>query len=552
MCLSRIIYLFFMLLLNYNHFALAEGVALHGKASLNEEQTPAYVRFDAPKGGRLVTGVLGSFDTINPFNLKGTAGPEIRHYTVESLMKRHMDEPFALYPWLASSMIIKDNRLSVQFNLNEKARFSDNSRVTAQDILYSYTLLKTEGRPLYRTYYNKVTKVETPNEATIIFHLKEDEDRELPLILALMPILKANQFKEGRFAETTLSPVIASGPYIITEAKPSERITMQLNKNWWAKDLSLNKGQQNFDELRFDFYRDQTALVEAFKKGLVDWRFETDPARWRELKKGNQDYYEIKTDQPLQYRAYFLNMRREYFKDKRVRQALNLLFDAEFINKQLYEGQYTRLTSTFTGSELASNAIKHETSRATLREAIALFKQVGYEIKNGVMQDEKGKPYAPEIIVNTRDKERLARATAMQFAKVGITLSIRLLDNVQYEFRLQRFDYDVIDTNLTNSLSPGNEQAIYWGSKAALSEGSRNYAGVQDNELDALIAKLIVAETREDIIINAKAIDRRLFEIHATIPLFQPPVQYIALQKHIKMPDKQSKYGYLPEVWWKE
>jgi peptide/nickel transport system substrate-binding protein len=552
MCLSRIIYLFYMLLLSYSTIALAEGVALHGNPALKEGENPTYVRFDAPKGGRLITGVLGSFDTINPFNLKGTAGPEIRHYTVESLMKRHMNEPFALYPWLASQMIIGDKRLSVRFKLNNKARFSDETRVTAQDILFSYNLLRTEGRPHYRTYYNKVTKVETPNDETIIFHLKEGEDRELPLILALMPIMKANQFVEGRFAETSLSPVIASGAYVITQAKPGERITMQLNKNWWAKDLPLNKGQQNFEELRFDFYRDQTALVEAFKKGLVDWRFETDPARWRELKTGNQNYYEIKTNQPLQYRAYFFNIRRDYFKDKRIREALNLIFDAEFINKQLYEGQYTRVTSIFTGSELASNIVKHETSRATLREALALFKQVGYEVKNGVMQDAQGKAFTPEIIVNTRDKERLARATAAQFAKAGITLSIRLLDNVQYEFRLQRFDYDLIDTNLTSSLSPGNEQAVYWGSKAALSEGSRNYVGLQDSDVDASIAKLILAETREDIISNAKLLDKRLSELYVTIPLFQPSVQYIALQKHIKMPDKQSNYGYLPEVWWKE
>jgi peptide/nickel transport system substrate-binding protein len=550
--LSRSIIFLSLSLFSCGFFAIAGGVALHGSPKLGDNETPVYVNADAPKGGRLVTGVLGGYDTVNPFNLKGTAGPEIRHFTVESLMKRHMDEPFSLYPSLATSMFMNKERSEVTFILNDKARFSEGSPVTIDDIKASYMTLREKGRPNYRTYYSKVQEVITTS-SQITFRIDKNEDRELPMILALMPIFKAGQFEGESFSETTSKPIIASGAYVITDVKFGEQLILKRNKNWWAKDLPINRGQQNFDELRFDFYRDQTAMLEAFKKGLIDWRLETDPQRWQDLKQGPQVYHEIKTAMPYPYRAYHFNMRREALAKLEVREALHLLFDGDFINQNLYNNAYIRTLSPFYGSELASEMpLRNAVSRETLRQALALLAKAGYSLKNGALTDTNGVNLTLEILVNTRDKERLAKIVAAQLLRAGVTLNIRLLDNVQYEFRLKAFDFDIIDTTLTNSLSPGNEQAFYWGAKAASSEGSRNYSGLKSVAVDGLIAQLNLAKTREEIVETAKKLDALLVNSKATLPLFQPSHQYIALQKHIKMPLAQSRYGYLPEVWWRE
>ena len=567
------------------------AIAMHGEPAMpaNFSAFP-YVNPDAPKTGRLVHGVLGTFDSLNPMIVKGLAPSEMRGYVIEGLMARGYDEPFTLYGLIAESVDTDAARSYVTFNINPKAQFSDGKPVTADDVIFSWQLLRDHGRPNYRTYYAKVAKAEVLGARSVRFDLAGSDDRELPLILGLMPVLPKHAIDPEKFEETTLAPMIGSGPYVIDAVDAGRSITLKRNPNYWGRDLAVNRGYWNFETIRLDYYRDGNSHFEAFKKGLYDVRAELDPTRWEQgydfpaVRDGRVIKEAVTNGMPKGMLAFVFNTRRPIFADIRVRQALLLLFDFEWINKSFFFGRYVRTKSFFDGSELSSSgrpADERERTllarfpdtvapemmagawappvtdgsgrdRDTLRAALALLEAAGYEFAGTQLRarDTK-KPFAFEIMVSTREQERVALQFSQTLKRVGITAAIRTVDAVQYDRRRITYDFDMMQYRWDQSLSPGNEQAFYWGSAAADEDGTRNYMGVKSPAIDAMIAALLKAEAREDFVAAVRALDRLLLSGFYVIPLFHSGEQWIARWAGIAHPERTPLTGYLPETWWR-
>ncbi|MBX9711804.1 MAG: extracellular solute-binding protein [Xanthobacteraceae bacterium] len=563
---------------------------MHGKPVLPPTYTHMpYTNPSAPKGGRLVQSVLGTFDSLNPFIVKGIAVQQIRGYVVESLMARGNDEPFTLYGLLAQSVETDDARNYVTFHLNPRARFSDGSRVRAEDVLFSWALMRDKGRPNHRLYYAKVAKAAALDERTVRFDIGGASDRELPLILGLMPIFAKHAVDTATFEDTAMTAPLGSGPYRVTAVKPGASVTLTRNPDYWGADVPANKGLWNFDEVRLDFYREANGAFEAFKRGLYDFRVETEPLRWHEgydfpaARSGEVIRDEIKTGTPQPSEFLVFNTRRPPFADIRVRQALTLLFDFEWINKNYFFGLYGRSPSYFAGSELSAagrEADERERQllapfpdsvrpdildgsyrlpvtdasgrdRQTLRAALDLFKQAGFELDGAELRNTKThEPMTFEILVTTRDQERIALAYARDVRRAGIGVSVRVVDAVQFDQRRIAFDFDMIQNRWDQSLSPGNEQAFYWGSQAASINGTRNYMGAKEPAIDAMIAAILEARERPDFVSAARALDRVLMSGNYTIPLYNAQRQWIARWNRIERPEATALTGYLPETWW--
>lgn len=565
------------------------GIAMHG-APLYPDGFAHYrsVNPDAPKGGRLVQGAVGTFDSLNPFIVRGTAPPFVRWNIVESLMARSPDEAFTCYGLLARSVETDDARSYVAFEIDPRARFSDGAPVTAEDVLFSFDLLRTKGRPNHRSYYGKVAKAEVTGPLTIRFTFGVI-DRELPLILALMPVLARHAVNPDSFDQTSFTPPLGSGPYKAVEVKPGETVVLARNAGYWGAELPVNRGNFNFDSLRYDFYRDVNTQFEAFKRGLYDIRFETDPGRWKSgydipaVRDGRIVQEEIETGMPKPYSALIFNMRRDIFADVRVRQAMVELFDFEWANENLYFGLYRRNGSFYDGSELSSlgrpatarerellapfaDAVLPEVmdgtwhaprsdgsgrDRERLRRALDLFASAGWELKGGALVSRAtGKPFAPELIVGTKDQERLALAYQNMLRRVGVTLKIRLVDNVQFEARKQTYDYDMVPYIWDQSLSPGNEQAFYFGSASADTPGTRNFMGLKSPAADAMIEALLAARERPDFVSAVRALDRVLISARFSVPLFYTPGQWVARWRKVERPAQLALSGTLAESWW--
>ncbi|WP_146686671.1 extracellular solute-binding protein [Bradyrhizobium canariense] len=569
---------------------------MHGVPALsaNYGHMP-YANPDAPKGGRLVQGLLGTFDSLNPLIVRGLAVQQIRGYgfergyVYESLMARGDDEAFTFYGLLARSVETDDVRSYVTFHLDPLARFSDGQPVRAEDVLFSWALLRDHGRPNHRQYYSKVAKAEALDPLTVRFDFGGVQDRELPLILGLMPILPKHATDVATFEETSLSPPIGSGPYRVTEVKPGASVTFIRNPDYWGRDLPVNRGLWNFDEIRLDFYREANGQFEAFKRGLYDFRVETEPLRWHDgydfpaVRDGEVVRDTIKTGLPQPSEFLVFNTRREVFSDIRVRQALTLLFDFEWINRNYFFGLYTRSASFFAGSELSAygrpedarerELLKPFTShiapdildgsyrlpvsdasgrdRTTLRRALNLLSEAGYDLEGTVLRKRSTKvPLTFEILVTTRDQERIALAYARDLKRAGIEATVRSVDAVQFDQRRLGYDFDMIQNRWDQSLSPGNEQWFYWGSAAADSQGTRNYMGAKDPAIDAMIAAMLAARERPDFVSAVRALDRALMSGFYAIPLFNVGEQWIARWNRIERPTATALTGYLPETWW--
>jgi len=568
------------------------AIAMHGEPALAEGFSAfRYVNPDAPKGGRLTRGVLGTFDSLNPFIVKGLAPPELRGYVFESLMARGYDEPFTLYGLLARSVETNDERTYVTFDLDPRAAFADGAPVTAADIIFSWQLLRDHGRPNFRTYYVKVARATALSERTVRFDLAADGDRELPLILGLMPILPRHAIDPAHFEDTTLAPPLASGPYVVAEVDAGRSFTLRRNPRYWGRDLAVNHGFWNFDVVRFDFYRDANSHLEAFKKGLYDVRDETDPGRWETaydfpaVHEARVIREEFPNGLPKPMSALVFNTRRPIFADIRVREALTLLFDFEWLNKNFFYDRYSRTASYFEGSELAARgrpadagervllapfpgAVRPDIldgtyappstdgsgrDRESLGRALALMREAGYELAGTALKSRAtGQPFGFEIMVTTKDQERLALAFAQNLKRAGIAARIRMVDAVQYDQRRIGFDFDMIQNRWDESLSPGNEQAFYWGSAAADEPGTRNYMGMHSAAADAMIAAMLKARGRAEFVDAVRALDRVLMSGTYAVPLFHLPAQWIARWAPIRHPDATSLSGYLPETWWRE
>ena len=566
------------------------AIAMHGNPAWPAGFShPTYANPAAPKGGQLVQGVLGTFDSLNPLIVKGLPAANIRGYVVESLLARGYDEPFTLYGLLAESVETDAARSFVTFSINPTARFSDGKPVTAADVIFSWELLRDRGRPNLRIYYAKVAKAEAIDARSVRFDLTGSDDRELPLIIGLMPVLAKHAVEPNRFEETTFEPLLGSGPYTVSAVRPGESVSFKRDPNYWGRDLPINRGLWNFDSIRFDYYRDGNTHFEAFKKGLYDVRVEPDPGRWQTaydfpaLRDGRVVKEIFPYGLPKGMQGLVFNTRRPMFGDVRVREAILHLFDFEWINHTYFFDLYKRTASYFDGCDLSAHGLPADAQerellkpfpdavrddsragtwpppktagsggdRANLRRALALFRDAGYALKGTQLTHlASGRPLTFEILTTTREQERLALAFVRNLKRAGIEARVRSVDATQFERRRIGFDFDMMEYRWEQSLSPGNEQYFYWGSDAASQDGTRNYMGVRSKAVDAMIAAMLSATTRADFVAATRALDRVLLSGFYVIPLYYPPVQWVARWTRIAHPEATSLFGYLPETWW--
>jgi peptide/nickel transport system substrate-binding protein len=575
-----------------NQAMAADGIAMHGSPheTAGFSYFP-YVNPDAPKGGRITFAMQGSYDSLNPLIVKGEPADGVRDYVYESLLARANDEPFTLYGLIAESVDTPPDRSYVEFTLDPRARFSDGVPVTVDDVIFSIELLRDHGRPNHRSYYKKVTKIEKTGTRKVRFTFDHSGDREMPLIIGLMPVLPKHLINPDTFENTTLTPLIGSGPYVIDKVDPGKSITFKRDPNYWGRDLPVNRGRYNFDEIRFDYYRDAGSMFEAFKSGLVQLREEDDPTRWTEgydfpaLRDGRVIKEELPLETPAGMSALVFNTRRPLFADQRVREALIKLLDFEWINRTLYHGQYARTQSYFARSALSSHGHPADATERRLLapyldevkpsimdgsytlpesdgsgenregrlEALQLLEQAGYQLKGGkLINVATGEPFQFEILAVNRAQERLLLTYAAALKQVGIDARIRQVDSAQYQRRKQTYDFDMFQYYWPVSLSPGNEQSFRWGSQAAVTEGSFNYAGVKSKAVDAMIEAVLQAEDEDSFVSAVRALDRVLLSGDYVVPLFHLPRQWVAHWRELKRPETTPLYGYQIDSWWLE
>ncbi len=568
----------------------AHAIAMHGEPDLPPDFAAfPYVVPDAPKGGRITLASSGSFDNLNPMIVRGEPVQGIREFVIESLMARSLDEPFTLYGLIAREISVPENRSEVTFHLDERAKFSDGTPITAKDVLFSHEILRDKGRPNYRTYYRKVAKSEALDDHTVRFVFADAEDRELPLILGLMPILPSHLIDPERFDQTVLTPIVGSGPYRIANVSPGRSITYARNPDYWGRDLPVNRGRFNFDEIRFEYYREGSAQFEAFRTGAVDLRNEDDPAVWAKgydfaaARDGRIQREEIPIALPAGMTGLVFNTRRAVFADERVREALIHLFNFEWVNKSFFHGLYKRTESYFERSMLSSagkpadarerallapfpDAVRPEIldgtyripesdgtphNRTNARKAYEMLEAAGYTLQNRrLVHTETGRPLTFEILASNTSQERLFGAFVSDLAKIGITARIRVVDSAQYQQRLRSYDFDMIQFTWPSSLSPGNEQLFRWSSKVADQPGSFNYAGVENPAADAMIAAMLAANGEEEFVSAVRALDRVLLSGNYVVPLFHPPAQWVASWRRLGHPEKTPLSGFNLDSWW--
>ncbi len=543
----------------------------------------------APKGGRVVLGQTGSFDTLNPLIIRGEPVAGIREWVYETLMARGFDEPFTMYGLIAKSVDVPDDRSSVTFHIDPAARFSDGRPVTADDVIFSMEVLRERGRPNHRNSYKKVARTERLSDLSVRFVFDGSGDREMPLIMASMPVLPKHLLTPETFERTTLVPIVGSGPYTIAAVDPGRSITYKRNAGYWGRDLPVNRGRFNFDEIRYEYFRDMSVQFEAFKSGVLSVRTEDDPKLWSSgydipaKRDGRMLMREIETGLPAGMSALAFNIRRPVFQDPRVRRGLLLLFNFEWVNKTLYHGLYKRTESFFERSFLSSagkaadarerellapfpDAVLPEVmegryrmpvsdgtghNRENAREAFRLFSEAGYVIESGrLVHKDTRQPLGFEILAGSTVQQRLIASFVSDLAKLGIAARLRVVDSAQYQSRLKDYDYDMIQTAWPSSLSPGNEQVFRWDSRTADTPGSFNFVGVKNPAVDALIKRMLEAKGEEEFTSAVRALDRVLLSGHYVIPLFHASRQWVAHWKQVKGPERFPLWGYNLDTWW--
>ena len=573
---------------------LAMAEPKHGIAMLGEPALPPgfkslpYANPDAPQGGELRQAITGSFDSVNPFIVKGQPVTGTRTYVFESLLGRNWGEPFTLYGLLAETIDVSDDRQTFTFRIRPEAKFSDGTPVTAADVVFSMETLRDKGRPNFKNSYSKITKVETPDDNTITLH-QESGDRELPLIVGLMPILSKAAWQGKDFAQTTLDPMIGSGPYVMDKIKAGETITYRKNPDYWGSKLPIGAGLWNFDTVRFDYYRDANAAFEAFKSGIADVRIETDPGRWNTgydfpaAKDGKVALEKIEQKTPAPASGFIFNTRRPIFEDARVRQALVMAFDFEWANANLFNNTYRRTYGYYGGSELsfegkpvddAERQVLGEAlaklrpefvdgsyklpesdgsgrDREMLRKAVGLLAEAGWTVSDKGLVNAKGEPFTFTILVKDRDQEKIALHYQRTLAVIGITANVRIIDAAQFTSLQNSYDYDMIPATWFNSLSPGNEQVLYYGSDGRSVPGTRNYPGIADPAVDHAIQSMLDAKTREEFVAAVRAEDRLLVSGFYMVPFYDAGGQWVARWNHIGRPDVQPLPGFEATTLWR-
>ncbi len=572
----------------------SHGLSIVGAAALPEnfDHLP-YANPNAPKGGRLRLGSLGAFENLNRFNVKFLRAPLFLLGAVyESLMVRSEDEPKAYYGLIAQSVDLDDALEHLTFHLDPRAHFSDGVPITSADILFTFEILREKGVPQRRNDYSLVKSVEAPDAHTVRFDLFGAADRELPLLLAAMPVLPKHATDVAHFAEASLTPPTASGPYLVAEVKAGERLVLRRDPNYWGKDIPTRRGLFNFDEVDVDYYKDANALFEAFKAGLVDFREETSASRWASgydfpaLAEGRVVKVSLKPARPVGMEGFVFNLRKEIFRDERAREAIAMMLDFEWINANFNSNLYTRTKSYFDESEYSAygrpasmleyrllsrfpgvvredimegcwSPPAHDGSghdRDIARRAQALLADAGYKLKDGKLVKD-GAPLAFEMMVRSRDEERLALNFASSLANIGVDARVRSEEETQYNHRRQRFDFDMIIGQWLAVASPGSEQRAEWGAGSTTRAGSVNLSGLSSPAADGMIDALVGARSEEDLVSAARALDRVLLSGFYFAPLYHQTEIWTAHTSKLAHPAYNPRhpmypFGMMLENWW--
>ncbi|MBH87528.1 MAG: hypothetical protein CMJ12_00025 [Pelagibacterales bacterium] len=545
-----------------------------------------YVNPNAPKKGTIKLAERGTFDSLNQFILKGLPVTGLDNI-YESLLVTSLDEPLSAYGLLAKGMKISKDNTSITFFLNQNAIWHDNKPITTYDIEWTFNTILKEGHPSYRSYYSDIKSIEIIDNHTITFHFKNNNNRELPIIIGQMKILPKHFWMDKKFDSTVLDIPLGSGPYKIKEVNLGKNITYERVKNHWAQNLPVNLGHNNFDTIHYDYYRDSNVMIEALKANEYDFRLENISKEWATAYidlKNNSLFIkeEIDHELPQGMQAFIFNMRKDIFKNLQLRKALALAFDFEWTNKTLFYGQYIRSSSYFSNSDLSStglpskeeleiiNKLKNNVSksvineiydpgktdgsgnnRKNLRKAIQILKEANYKLENNILKNSEGKQIKFEILLISPAFERIVGPFIKNLKKLGVEANIRIVDTAQYKNRLDTYDFDMVVMARGQSLNPGNEQRNFWASKSANINGSANWIGIKNKTVDELIELIINSPTREKLILYTKVLDRVLLHNYYLIPHWHIKIWRVAYWSTIKRPKNLPKYSLgFPETWW--
>ncbi|WP_247886961.1 extracellular solute-binding protein [Azospirillum sp. SYSU D00513] len=565
----------------------AHGIALHG----DPKYGPDFRHFDhvnpqAPKGGQVTLQAIGSFDTLNPFTLRGdpAAGATMIY---DTLMANAPDEHFTEYGLLAETIELADDRSWIAFNLRPQARWHDGKPVTAEDVVFSFETL-TKSHPFYASYYGGVEKVTAEGERRVRFAFKPGDNRELALIVGQLPVLPKHYWQDKTFDATTLTPPLGSGPYRIASLDPGRSITYERVEDYWGKDVPVNVGRNNFGTMRYEYFRDTSVALQAFHGGLYDFRLENVARTWATgydvdaVRQGRVVREEIPNQVPSGMQGFVFNTRRPVFADPRVRQAIGYAFDFEWTNQTLFYGAYKRTDSYFENSDLQSKGLPGPAElalleslrgkipeevftktyvppttegqngiRRSLLEGRRLLDETGWEIRDGVRVNKAtGQKLAFEILLDSPTFERVTLPFVENLKRLGIQANVRTVDTSQYQNRIRDFDFDMVVHVWGQSLSPGNEQMGYWGSAAADRPGSQNLAGIRSEAVDALIERIVRANTEEDLGTAVAALDRVLLWGHYVVPHWHSGTYRVAYWNRLKRPDPLPPYSLDFDAWW--
>lgn len=563
------------------------GIAMHGSLKYPSDFSHFdYVNPDAPKGGRFKESAIGTFDSLNPFIVKGTVA-EGTGLLYDSLMARALDEPFSQYGLLAQQLRVAEDRSWIEFDLHPDAHFSDGHSVSADDVVFTFNILREKGSPFFKSYYAGIESVTALTPSTVRFEFGDSTNRELPLIVGEVPILPQHFWAERDFETPSLEQPLGSGPYLIKKIDPGRTIVYTRNPDYWGRDLPVNRGRYNFDQRQYDYYRDSTVALEAFKAGEYDFRSEHSSKAWATgytgapFADGRIIKEEIEHENPRGMQGFIMNTRRDRFSQPEVRKALAHAFDFEWTNSNLFYGAYTRSHSYFSNSEMAAKALPTPAeleilepvreqvpaevftevyrapvtdgsgrNRTQLREALGLLKQAGWRLESGKLVDSNGTPFNFEILLVQKEFERVVSPFIRNLERLGISASIRIVDVSQYINRLRQFDFDMVVYGFGQSSSPGNEQRDYWHSSSADLPGSRNLIGIQNPAVDYLVEQLIAAPDREQLVLRARALDRVLQWNHYVIPHYHISAYRIAYWNRFAHPEVSPTYDLGLDTWW--
>jgi microcin C transport system substrate-binding protein len=571
-----------------DHVHKSHAIAMHGEPKYGPDFTHFdYVNPDAPKGGTIRLAENGTFDSFNPYIPKGNAGTG---WAVERLLVSSGDEPFTKYGLIAESIEWPQDRSWVIFTLRPEARWHDGEPITVDDVIWSFETLKTKGHPFYRFYYGSVASAEQVGERRVKFSFSESGNRELPLIVGELAVMPKHYWEaEGRdFEKTTLEPPLGSGPYKVTDFEAGRYIVVERIDDYWGKDLAVNRGQDNFDRIRYDYFRDDTVVRQALKSGDIDYRNENQAKAWAleydvpPVRDGWLNKVAIPHRNPTGMQAFVMNTRRPVFQDRRVRRALAFAFDFDWTNRNIFFDQYTRTESYFSNSELAATGLPEGEEleildryrdrvpeevfttpyrapstdgagwpRQNLEDAFELLAEAGWVVEDMILVNAETKQQMSfEILLVSPAFERIMLPFVRNLTRLGIDARLRLVDQSQYINRLRSFDFDLIVSGWGESESPGNEQREYWGSRAADSAGSRNRVGIKDPVVDELIELVITAPSRESLIARTRALDRVLLWGHYVIPNWHLRKQRILYWDKFSRPEQPARFGTSTSLWW--